>query len=262
MSRDAPAERRPSVTVVIPAYNESARIEPTLRAVVACLRDGGRDFEVLVVDDGSRDETSALVEGLRSELKELRLIRLAQNHGKGYAVRTGVLNSRRDVILMCDADLVTPIEELARLEGAVASGADLAIGSRETRAPDVSVEARWYRRVMGRTFHAIVELLAVRGFKDTQCGFKLFRGPVAQDLFTRMRMDGYSFDVELLVMAQRGSYRVVEVPVNWTHQPGSKINLVTDSLRMLADLVRIRRNCVRGVYDTPHVAAWPALDRS
>ncbi len=253
---------QPSLTVVIPAYNEAARITPTLRAIVACLRAWDRDFEVLVVDDGSRDETSAVVEGLRSELRELRLIRLAQNQGKGYAVRTGVLNSRRDLILMCDADLATPIEELARLQSVVASGADVAIGSRELSAAGVTVEARWYRRVMGRTFHLVVELLTVQGYRDTQCGFKLFRGSVAQDLFTRMRMAGFSFDVELLVMARRRHYRVEEIPVNWVHQPGSRVNLVTDSLRMLVDLVRIRRNCLRGSYDAPHVAAWPALNRS
>ncbi|MBA2459149.1 MAG: glycosyltransferase family 2 protein [Gemmatimonadales bacterium] len=253
---------RPSLAVVIPAYNESQRIVPTIHGVVGCLRSWNRDFEVLVVDDGSHDETSTLVDRLRSELRELRLIRLAQNQGKGYAVRTGALNCRQELILMCDADLATPIEELARLERAVASGADMAIGSRELDASDVKVETRWYRRLMGRTFHAVVESLAVRGFKDTQCGFKLFKGPVAQDLFTRMRMDRFSFDVELLVMAQRRKYRVDEVPVNWAHQPGSRVNLVTDSLRMLVDLVRIRRNCVRGAYDTPHVSAWPALDRT
>lgn len=253
---------QPSVAVVIPAYNEAARIEPTLQAIVSCLRGWGRVFEVLVVDDGSRDETSAVVEGLRSDLRELRLIRLAQNQGKGYAVRTGVLNTRHDLILMCDADLATPIEELARLEPAVEAGADVAIGSRELSAADVTVEARWYRRVMGRTFHVIVESLTVKGFQDTQCGFKLFKGPVAQDLFTRMRMAGFSFDVELLVMARRRHYRVEEIPVNWAHKPGSRVNLVTDSLRMLVDLVRIRRNCLRGSYDAPHVAAWPALNRS
>ena len=252
----------PSIGVVIPAYNEADRIVPTVRSVVEWLRGEGRLFEVLVVDDGSVDRTSEIVDSLRAEFSELRLIRLAQNHGKGYAVRSGALNSRCDLILMCDADLATPIQELVRLEQAIASGADLAIGSRELRAPDVSVDARWYRRVAGRTFHAFVELLAVRGYRDTQCGFKLFRGSVAQDLFSRMRMNGFSFDVELLVMAQRCRYRVEEVPVNWAHRSGSRINLLTDSARMLADLVRIRRNCVRGSYDKPHLAPWPALDRT
>jgi dolichyl-phosphate beta-glucosyltransferase len=247
-----------TLSVIVPAYNEQSRIEPTLRAIVQWLREQKRRFEVVVVDDGSRDETGTVVDDLRAELGELRLIRLARNHGKGYAVRAGVLNARSDLVLFCDADLATPIQELARLESAIADGAAVAIGSREARAEDVRVRARRYRRVVGRTFHALVEVLTVRGFRDTQCGFKLFRGAVAQDLFSRMCMDGYAFDVEVLLMAQRRGYRVAEVPVNWSHQPGSKVNLVTDATKMFWDLLRIRKLAMSGVYDAPHVASWAA----
>jgi dolichyl-phosphate beta-glucosyltransferase len=182
-----------------------------------------------------------VVETLAATYPELRLIRLADNRGKGYAVRTGIVNSRGNQILFADADGATPIAELERLEAAIAAGADVASGSRAAHASDDTVDARPLRRFMGRTFHRLVEGLTVRGILDTQCGFKLFRGPVAHALFSRMRMSGFSFDVEVLMMAQGQGYRITEVPVNWTHQPGSKVNLVSDSARMAWDLFTIRR---------------------
>ncbi|MEO6058080.1 MAG: dolichyl-phosphate beta-glucosyltransferase, partial [Gemmatimonadales bacterium] len=202
------------------------------------------------------DRTSMVVNEFASEHPEVRLIRLAENHGKGHAVRSGVVNARGKLVLFADADAATPLSEVERLERAIAAGADLAIGSRALDDHRVKVKARLYRRVMGRIFHGIVESLTVPGVKDTQCGFKLFQGPVAHDLFSRMRMRGFSFDVELLMMAQRRGDRIAEVPVNWTHQPGSKVNLVTDSARMVRDLFVIRGRYVRGEYNTPHVAPW------
>jgi dolichyl-phosphate beta-glucosyltransferase len=249
----------PDITIVIPSYNEEARLERTVRDAVAYFRTDGRPFELIVVDDGSRDETSGLARRLGDELPEVRLIRLAANHGKGYAVRTGVVNARGRTVLFADADGATPWPELGRLEAALAAGADLAVGSRALHAAGVSVKAKLYRRVIGRVFHALVELLTVRNVKDTQCGFKLFRATVAHDLFSRMRMNGFSFDVELLVMAERRGYRVAEVPVNWEHKPGSKVNLTVDSLRMAVDLFRIRGHCLSGEYETPHVTSWQGL---
>jgi dolichyl-phosphate beta-glucosyltransferase len=244
----------PTLSIIIPAFNEEARLAPTLQGAVGALRARGVSGEVIVVDDGSRDGTSALVQRLTAEFPEVRLVRLAANHGKGYAVRSGMLNAMGDLALFADADGATPWDQLARLEAAMAAGADVAIGSRALASAETRVQARWYRRLMGRTFHRFVELLTVRGFRDTQCGFKLFRGAVAHDLFARMRMDGFSFDVEVLLMAQRGGHRVVEVPVNWVHQPGSQVSLVRDSLRMARDLFVIRANALRGEYDRPHVA--------
>jgi dolichyl-phosphate beta-glucosyltransferase len=246
----------PDLSIVIPAYNEESRIAPTIREAVTHFRGCHRDVEVLVVDDGSRDGTSAVVRGLGEEFSEVRLIRLAANHGKGYAVRTGVVNAVGRMVLFADADGATPFAELERLEIALESGADIAIGSRAIRAEGVRVHAKRYRHVIGRTFHRMVEFLADAGVQDTQCGFKLFRSTVAHDLFSRMRMDGFSFDVELLMMAKRRGYRVAEIPVNWTHQPGSKVNLTWDSIRMAADLFRIRRHYLSGEYDAPHMAAW------
>jgi dolichyl-phosphate beta-glucosyltransferase len=245
-----------SLSVVVPAFNEHGRVAPMLHDAAAYCRLRGRPWELIVVDDGSTDLTSALVREHVPEIPELRLIRLGANQGKGFAVRTGVLNARGERILFADADGATPMAELARLEAALDAGADVAIGSRALETAGVTVRKRWYRHFMGRAFHKLVAALTVSGYADTQCGFKLFRGDVAHDLFSRMRMNGFSFDVELLLMAERGGYEVAEVPVNWVHQPGSRINLVTDSLRMARDLFTIRANAVRGWYDAPHVARW------
>ena len=248
--------RTPGLSIVIPAYNEESRIEPTIRDMVAYCRGAGRTFELILVDDGSRDGTSTVGRKLAEEFPELRLIRLAANHGKGYAVRAGVVNAIGSLVLFADADGATPIAEIERLENALHEGADLAVGSRALRASGVRVHAKLYRHLIGRTFHFLVEWLADGGVKDTQCGFKLFRSRAAQDLFSRMRMNGFSFDVEVLVMARQRGYRVAEVPVNWTHQPGSKVRLTLDSLRMAADLIRIRAHCLSGEYEIPQLAPW------
>ena len=246
----------PDLSIVIPAYNEEFRIGPTIRDIVSYCRARARPFELILVDDGSRDGTTSVGRLLCDEFSELRLIRLAANHGKGYAVRAGVVNAVGRIILFTDADGATPINELERLESALESGADLAVGSRALRAMGVQVHAKLYRHVIGRTFHFLVEWLADAGVKDTQCGFKLFHSRVAQDLFSRMRMNGFSFDVEVLVMARQRGYRIAEIPVNWAHRPGSKVRLTLDSLRMAADLVRIRAHCLSGEYEIPHVAPW------
>jgi dolichyl-phosphate beta-glucosyltransferase len=252
----------PDLSIVIPAYNEEARLGPTLRDYLAYCTASGRQAELIVVDDGSLDRTSAVVNSFADLHSEVRLIRLAENHGKGHAVRSGVVNARGRLVLFADADGATPLSEVVRLEAALAEGADVAIGSRALGDDRVKVKAKLYRRVIGRVFHGFVEALTVPGVKDTQCGFKLFRGAVAHDLFSRMRVRGFSFDVEVLMMARRGGYRIAEVPVNWTHQPGSKVNLVTDSAKMLVDLFVIRGRCLSGAYNTPHLAPWsdPALE--
>ncbi len=249
---------QPDLSVIVPAYNEEARLERALCSYLDYCHGHRVSAEIIVVDDGSTDGTSRLVEQLAGENPELRLIRLPENRGKGYAVRSGVVNARGRMVLFADADGATPLSEVERLQAAIETGADIAIGSRVLQAEGVRVEARFYRRVIGRIFHRMVETLTVRNVRDTQCGFKLFRGPVAHDLFSRMRMSGFSFDVEVLMMAQRRGYRIAEVPVNWTHQPGSKVNLVTDSARMLRDLFVIRGHYLRGEYNTPHVAPWSA----
>jgi dolichyl-phosphate beta-glucosyltransferase len=249
-------KRLPDLSIVIPAFNEEARLGPTLDGYLAYCRQTARRVEVIVVDDGSLDRTSAVVNSYTRRHPEVRLIRLAENQGKGQAVRSGVVNAQGKQILFADADGATPLSELERLEAAIHGGADLAIGSRALHDEGVTIKARLYRRVIGRIFHGLVEVLTVSRVKDTQCGFKLFRGPVAHDLFSRMRIRGFSFDVEVLMMAQRRGYTITEVPVNWTHQPGSKVNLVVDSVRMLRDLFIIRGRYLSGQYNSPHLAPW------
>jgi dolichyl-phosphate beta-glucosyltransferase len=246
----------PELSIIIPAFNEEARLRPTLEAYAAYCRATDRRVEMIVVDDGSLDGTSSVVNAFAQSHPEVRLIRLAENQGKGQAVRSGVVNAQGSFVLFADADGATPLSELERLEAAIHAGADVAIGSRALFSESVRIKAKLYRRVIGRIFHCMVEMLTVPGVKDTQCGFKLFRGPVAHDLFSRMRIRGFSFDVEVLMMALRRGYRIAEVPVNWTHQPGSKVNLVTDSARMLRDLFVIRGRYMSGQYNTPHLTPW------
>ena len=243
-----------ALSIIVPAYNEAERLPATLRSIREFLDETGRDAEVIVVDDGSKDATSAVVRDISSADERVSLIRLPQNRGKGYAVRTGVVNAAGANVLFADADGATPIGEIVRLEARLAQGAQVAIGSRGIKDQSVTVQAKVVRRFAGRVFHQLVSRLTVRGFVDTQCGFKLFTAPVAQELFSRMRMNGFSFDVELLLMAERRGYRVDEVPVNWTHQPGSKINVVSDGVRMAADLFRIRAYALHGLYDEPHIS--------
>jgi dolichyl-phosphate beta-glucosyltransferase len=245
---------KPDLSVVIPAFNEATRLPATLATLLGFLDRGARHAEVIVVDDGSTDDTSAQVRRLESVDTRVRLIRLPQNRGKGYAVRTGIVNSAGSRILFADADGATPFEELVRLEAQLELGAKIAIGSRGVHDTATRVHARFHRRVLGRLFHAVVRTFAVHGVSDTQCGFKLFDAEVAQDLFSRMRMSGFSFDVEVLLMAFRSGYRVAEVPVNWTHQPGSKVRVLRDGALMARDVLRIRANALAGMYDEPHIA--------
>ena len=251
---------QPDLSIVIPAYNEQGRLEPTLRSYLGYCRNRGRSVEVIVVDDGSTDRTTALAEHLADEFAEIRLIRLAENRGKGYAVRSGIVNARGRRVLFADADGATPIEEVERLDAALDTGADVAIGSRALTSAEVRVRTRLHRRLIGRAFHLLVRLTGVDGISDTQCGFKLFRGAVAHHLFSRMRTTGFSFDVEVLMMARLCGFRIAEVPVNWAHQPGSRVNLVTDSARMAGDLVRIRLRRIKGRYAAPHLAPWAPLE--
>jgi dolichyl-phosphate beta-glucosyltransferase len=240
-------DRAPSsLSIVIPAYNEEQRIAPTLARIVAHAQARRSPFEVIVVDDGSRDGTRAVVESVAARHRSVRLLALPANAGKGAAVRAGVLASRGDHVLFTDADLSTPIEELATLEGALRDGAEIAVGSR-VAAGDVERHQPLLRRVQGRAFHVVVKALgfrAVAAIQDTQCGFKLFRGAVARVLFRELTLSGFAFDVELLELAC-DRFRVREVPVHWTHADGSKVRPGIDAARMLRDLVRLRWTWLR-----------------
>ena len=228
-------------SVVIPAYNEATRLPRYLDDVVRYLEAQGESWQVIVVDDGSTDDTAALVRDAARVRPGVRLLSLGENRGKGAAVRAGMLAAQGVYRLFADADGATPIEELKRLDAAIGAGADLAIGSRVLTEPGVAVVARPSRVLAGRVFNWLRDRLGLDGIADSQCGFKLLRGHVADDLFARLTTRGFGFDVELLLLARASGYRITEVPVNWTDQPGSKVDVVKDGPRMLAQAIRARR---------------------
>ncbi len=227
----------PAISVVIPAYNEAERLGLTLRRVVEYLRRRGAAYELLVVDDGSRDDTPGVAESLAAE--GVTLLRHDRNRGKGAAVRTGVLATRGAAVLLSDADLSTPIEDLERLEPRLAD-AELVLGSRAVAGARIEQHQPLYREVMGKTFNLLIRLLGVRGLRDTQCGFKLLAGAPARELFADLQIDGFAYDVELVWLARRRGYRVLEVGVTWANSPASKVHPLRDPLRMLRDIVLIR----------------------
>jgi glycosyltransferase involved in cell wall biosynthesis len=231
----------PQLSVVIPAFNEEARIGPTLTSVTEWLDGKREDYELLVVDDGSRDATPEIINAAGAVNPRVRLIQLPRNRGKGAAVREGVLASKGDEVLFSDADLATPIEELDKLRASLREGFDVAIGSRAVPGADIRTRQHPMREAMGRTFNVIVRALVLGGIRDTQCGFKLFRGDAGRALFREARVDGFAFDVEVLLLA-RGRYRVAEVPVIWRHVAESKVSPGVDAARMFLDVIRLKLN--------------------
>lgn len=240
----------PSLSVIIPAYNEARRLPLFLQQVITYLDRHSRSYEILVVDDGSTDGTAQTVEETAQRCPTLRLIQLTCNMGKGAAVRRGMQAARGILQLFADADGATPIEELSRLEQAIAAGADMAIGSRALAShnPAFTVQARWHRSLLGSLFNSVVRRLGEPPFADTQCGFKLFRQSIAQDLFFVSCVDGYAFDLELLHIGRQRNYRIAEVPINWTDQPGSKVRPWRDGSVMLRELLAIRKREAQGLY--------------
>jgi dolichyl-phosphate beta-glucosyltransferase len=230
----------PDISMVIPAYNEEGRILPTLLSIVEYFSHCRRCYEVIVVDDGSWDRTTQLVQELARRFPSIKLIRLPRKMGKGAAVRTGIRNAIGRFIMYNDADGATPIAEIERLFAAIEHGADLAIGSRALHSPGTHVERRWGRAVVGRLFALIVNIWVVPNIADTQCGFKMFRRDIAQQIFEIQRLNGFAFDVEVLRIASVMGYRIAEVPINWTHVHGSKVNMLRDALCMLRDICLVR----------------------
>lgn len=234
------SDSEPAWSVVIPAYNEALRLPAYLGEVVAYFDGRGEPYEVIVVDDGSADETAARVLEAQATHQAVTLHRLAENHGKGFAVRAGMRAARGVLRLMADADGATPIREVKRLEAAIQAGADVAVGSRALPDPSVRREVLIHRKLSGEIFNFFARRMGVGDVTDTQCGFKLFRGPAAVTLFGELQTEGFGFDVELLMLARRRGYRVVEVAINWADQPGSKVEVLRDGPRMLAQIVRAR----------------------
>jgi dolichyl-phosphate beta-glucosyltransferase len=238
----------PELSIVIPAYNEERRLPSYLAGILAYLEAQPFSSEVIVVDDGSEDGTAAMVERFAAQNTRVRLVRLPQNQGKGYAVKSGMLRASGKLKLFTDADGATPIMELAGLKKAIETGADAAVGSRALRDNAHTVKTRFHRKLMGTVFNFIVRTLTVRGINDTQCGFKLFTAEAANTAFPLQRIHDFGFDVEVLYICHKKGFRIVEVPVNWTDIPGTKVRLIRDSLRMFKDVVKIRLNDWRGIY--------------
>ena len=238
------------LSVVVPAYNERARLPPTLRKIAAFLH--GRPHEIVVVDDGSTDGTAEAAQEVGGGA--VVVLRNEGNRGKGYSVRRGMLAARGERRLFSDADLSTPIEELARLERALDEGHQIAIGSRALAGARIEVRQPWYRENMGRLFNLFVRALAVPGVRDTQCGFKLFTGAAAQAVFSTARLDGFSFDVEALYIARQLGYRIAEVPVSWRNDAATRVGLL-GGFQAFPDLLRIRLNDWRGCYSPRRAVA-------
>lgn len=255
---------RPLFSLVIPAYNERARIRTSIDRIAEFLSGWEEgDWEVIVVDDGSTDGTGEVLRdpSVRTRLAggegsndrgssrlTFRVLQNLSNRGKGYATRRGVLASKGEIVLLSDADLSTPLGESRRLIRWLERGSEVAIGSRGLRTSRILVRQAWYRQSMGRAFNLLVRLFLLPDFRDTQCGFKAYRGAVAREVFRPPCLRGFAFDVEILVRAVRHGHRVAEVPVTWSDAAGTKVHLLRDSLSMFADLVKMKVRDARGAY--------------
>ena len=239
----------PFLSVVIPAHNEERRLPESLAQVVRFLRASGWTWEVLVVENGSSDGTYAVAQDFAARNPGVRALRL-DLPGKGRAVRTGMLAAAGQYRFMCDADLSMPVTELPRFLPPALPGAEIVIASREAPGAVRYAEPA-YRHLGGRLINLIIRLLALPGLQDTQCGFKCFTAAAAEDLFGCQTIPGWSFDIELLYIARRRGYRITELPIPWTFNPESKLRVVQDALQMVLDILAVRRNARRGVYDAP-----------
>ncbi len=238
----------PQYSIVIPAYNEGARISNALEAVTGCIRKRGWSAEVIVVDDGSRDQTPALVREFAVKSPEVRLLRNPGNRGKGYSVRHGILQALGEVVLFTDADLSAPIEEAEGLFAAIAGGADIAIGSRWLERTRQTIRQPLYRQFFGRCFNAVTRAVMRLPYADTQCGFKAFTRRAAQTVFQLQTIERWGFDPEILFIAIKRGYRIAEVPVSWAHDERTRMSYLKDGMRMLEDIAIVRWNALLGRY--------------
>lgn len=245
----------PLLSIIIPAYNEEKRLPVSLDKILAWRETVPYDVEIVVVENGSSDATTAVADAYASAHPDLRLLHSPK--GKGAAVREGMLNGRGDFLFICDSDLSMPIEEVEKFLPPQLSGYDVAIGSREAPGA-VRYNEPAYRHIMGRVFNFIVRILAIPGFQDTQCGFKMFKRQTAVSVFARQRVTGWTFDVEALYLAIKEGARVVEVPIDWYFNPDSRVEAVRDTWNMFWDVLRIRIDAWRGLYDSPAISRSPS----
>jgi len=251
LNRSDPSGSQPDISVVIPAYNESKRLPETLHAVEDFFNSRNLSREILVVDDGSQDDTFQIAQSLQDRITGLKILCNDQNRGKGFSVRHGMLKAIGELALMMDADQSSPMEELDKLLPSVRDGhSDIAIGSRALKNSEIVVHQPFYREPLGYLYNDLIQFLLLKGIEDTQCGFKLFRREVARDVFSRGKLVGFAFDVEVLFIARKLGYRIAEIPIRWRNDPDTKIKLLRHGSNMLADLLRIRWNAWKGLYNS------------
>ena len=236
----------PLLSIIIPAHNEEQRLPGSLEKIAAFLEEQDYEAEVIVVENASQDNTAGVVEQFMARYPFISLIK-EKRPGKGLAVKLGILAAQGQYLFICDADLSMPIEEVAKFLPPILEDYDVAIASREVEGARRYGEPA-YRHLMGRVFNFLVRLLAVPGFQDTQCGFKCFRRAVARDIFPYQTMEGWGFDVEVLFIARKRDYRIVEVPINWYYMAESRVRPIEDTLSMLAELLKVRLNDWRRMY--------------
>lgn len=244
----------PAYSIVIPAYNESGRLGGTLERVLAYVHSGGWNAEVIVVNDGSRDDTEAIARGFAARDPMLRIVNNPGNRGKGYSVRNGMLHARGRIVIFTDADLSSPIEEASKLLEALDSGADVAIGSRWLRAETQTQRQPLHRQIFGRIFNLLLRMILGLQFKDTQCGFKAFKQRAVQAIFPLQKIERWGFDPEILFLARKFGFQIKEIPVLWGHSGGTRIHPLIDGSRMFMEMLHIRWNDLTGKYDTPNPA--------
>ena len=236
---------------IIPAYNESERLATSLPKVFAYIRERQMQAEVIVVNDGSSDDTAKIARSFASRYPQTRLLENPGNRGKGYSVRNGMLHANGDILLFTDADLSSPIYEATKLFAAIDRGAEVAIGSRWLQAALQTERQPWYRQLYGRLFNLALRMVLGLKYRDTQCGFKAFTRAAAQSVFSRQRVERWGFDPELLFLANKFKLHIVEVPVEWAHDHRSKINPIRDGLKMGVEMLAVRWNDLRGLYEHP-----------
>jgi dolichyl-phosphate beta-glucosyltransferase len=237
------------LTVIVPVFNEEERVERAVPALFQYMEAQFGKWEVLYVDDGSTDNTYRLLNRIQLDHPGLRVIQSKKNSGKGHAIRLGMKEARGDFVMFSDADFSTPVEETAKLLEALLGDYDIAIGSRGLDHSNIEIRQSWIRENMGKVFNLIIRTILPLKIRDTQCGFKMFRKESLQVIIPRMCMDGFAFDVEMLMIAQAHGMRIAEIPVTWRNAKGSKVHPIRSSLQMLRDVIAIRRRMNRGDYN-------------
>lgn len=249
----------PTYSIVIPAYNEGARIGPTLERVLEHVRERNWNAEILVVNDGSTDATAKIVQEYARQHGNLALIENPGNRGKGYSVRNGMLHAAGEVVLFSDADLSSPIEEADKLFAALTAGADVAIGSRWLRSELQTERQPLHRQLFGRIFNLLLRIILGLRYKDTQCGFKACTRRAVGMIFPLQQIERWGFDPEILFLAGKFHLKVEEVPVAWAHREGTTIHPVRDGMRMFVEMLRVRWYSISGKYDTRQPSAVASL---